>query len=252
MTTELAAPLTRTRAEAMEEAFLGGLHDAQVHFEAIVAEQAWTALGFDTFADWWQDRVVPTMHALSMKPTRELASSVVEIVRREEAELPPTWRRTQAELASMVGTSEATVGRINGTRSSAASTDASSDLDDDSADAMVNKDVGEHDIPADIADAITTQIDEAARHRAGIEADHARMADNLRAIPAARVTELADQVRPAQQFVHLANACRQFLDAFARVDLTAAAAGFDPTKAAPLHGVLERATQLRQITEARA
>lgn len=91
------------RARQLEEAFLGGLEDAQNAYEEIVAAQAWTTLGYDTFAEWWQDRVVPAMRALSMRPTKEVAASVVEQVRQEEAELPPAQRRTQAEMAEMVG-----------------------------------------------------------------------------------------------------------------------------------------------------
>jgi hypothetical protein len=91
------------RARQLEEAFLGGLEDAQTAYEEIVATQAWTELGYDTFAEWWTDRVTPTMRALSMRPTKEIAASVVEQVRQEEAELPPAQRRRERELAEMVG-----------------------------------------------------------------------------------------------------------------------------------------------------
>jgi hypothetical protein len=91
------------RARQLEEAFLGGLEDAQTAYEEIVATQAWTELGYDTFAEWWTDRVTPTMRALSMRPTREIAASVVEQVRAEEYALPPAQRRTQRELAEMAG-----------------------------------------------------------------------------------------------------------------------------------------------------
>jgi hypothetical protein len=94
------------RARQVEEAFLGGLDDAQNAYEEIVRTQAWTTLGYDTFADWWETRVRPAMRALSMRPTREITASVVEQVRQEEAELPPAQRRTQRELAEMVGQSE--------------------------------------------------------------------------------------------------------------------------------------------------
>jgi hypothetical protein len=94
------------RARQLEEAFLGGLEDAQTAYEEIVATQAWTELGYDSFAEWWTDRVTPTMRALSMRPTREIAASVVQQVRAEEAELPPAQRRTQRELAEMAGVSQ--------------------------------------------------------------------------------------------------------------------------------------------------
>lgn len=96
--------LSAQEATRLEEAFLGGLEEAQDAYEQIVAHEAWTALGYDTFADWWTERVTPTMRALSMRPTREIAARVVEQVRREEAALPPAQRRTQQDLADMVGT----------------------------------------------------------------------------------------------------------------------------------------------------
>jgi hypothetical protein len=90
-------------AQELEKAFLAGLEDAQAAYEQIVETQAWTELGFDTFAGWWDQRVQPTMRALSMRPTREIAAAVIEQVRQEEADLPPVQRRTQQELADMVG-----------------------------------------------------------------------------------------------------------------------------------------------------
>lgn len=94
------------RAHRLEARFLGGLEDAQDAYEEIVATEAWVDLGYDTFAEWWEDRVKPAMRALSMRPTREIAASVVERVRGEEKALPPAQRRTQRELAEMVGVSQ--------------------------------------------------------------------------------------------------------------------------------------------------
>jgi protein gp37 len=90
-------------AKQLEEAFLSGLNNAQDAYERIVETEAWTTLGFDAFADWWVERVMPIMRALSMKPTRELGAAVVDQVRTEEAGLPPAQRRTQRELAEMAG-----------------------------------------------------------------------------------------------------------------------------------------------------
>lgn len=100
------AVLTAVEAKALEEKFLLGIGDAQSAYEQIVEQQAWTPLGFDSLGDWWDARVRPVMTALSMKPTREIAAAVIEQVRAEEAELPATWRRTQAQLAEMVGVGE--------------------------------------------------------------------------------------------------------------------------------------------------
>lgn len=142
--------LTAEQARGLEARFLTGLEDAQFAYERIVASQAWLTLGFDSFAAWWDERIRPAMHALSMRPTKEIAAAVVEQVRAEEAELPPAWRRTQQELADMVGVGEATVGRLAGTRSSVASSDAGRDLDEPPV-AMPAR--------QDVADAILDQID---------------------------------------------------------------------------------------------
>lgn len=104
MTVEIA-PLQHTADEAREHesAFLANLSGAQDHYEWIVERQAWTDLGYDTFADWWEGRIQPVMRALSMRPTREIAAKVVEQVRAEESALPPAQRRTQRELGELVG-----------------------------------------------------------------------------------------------------------------------------------------------------
>lgn len=99
----MTTDLTVDQARSLEQAFLSRLNDAQDAYERIVSAAAWRQLGFDTFAAWWTDRVQPVMRALSMRPTREIASAVVEQVRTEEAALPPAQRRTQRELAEMVG-----------------------------------------------------------------------------------------------------------------------------------------------------
>lgn len=96
-------------AQRLEAAFLSGLNDAQDAYEQIVAAEAWVALGFESFAEWWQMRVQPIMRALSMRPAKELAAAVVDQVRREEATLPPAQRRTKRELADLVGVHRNTI-----------------------------------------------------------------------------------------------------------------------------------------------
>ncbi len=122
-------PLTVRAAQDMERTFLSGLADSQHAFEQIVESKAWTGLGFGSFAAWWSARVQPTMRSLSMQPSAEMARLAIETVRDEEKDLPKAQRSTQADLGRMVGRGEATVGRMNGTRSSRASHDAGSDLD---------------------------------------------------------------------------------------------------------------------------
>lgn len=100
-------------ARRLEAAFLAGLNNAQDAYEPFVAIEGWKELGFDHFAEWWTDRVVPLMRALSMRPTRAISQAVIDQVREEEAALPPAQRRTQRELAELAGTSEWTVaGRV--------------------------------------------------------------------------------------------------------------------------------------------
>jgi hypothetical protein len=68
------------------------------------------------------------MTALSMQPTREIAASVIEQVRAEEAELPATWRRTQAQLAEMVGVERSSLANRDGSRSLRSEESRGSDL----------------------------------------------------------------------------------------------------------------------------
>lgn len=109
--------LSEAEAQRLEAAFLAGLNDAQDAYERIVRASAWTVLGFGTFAEWWEARVRPIMRALSMRPTREIATAVVDQVRQEEAELPPAQRRTQQELAEMVGIDRSRLANRDGSRS---------------------------------------------------------------------------------------------------------------------------------------
>lgn len=124
----MSAAISVKDAKKLEDSFLGGLNEAQDAYEQIVKTQAWTVLGYDTFTDWWTDRVTPAMRALSMRPTREIAAAVVEQVRTEEAELPSVQRRTQRELAEMVGESP-DAERKRQARSRQADMSAEDDLD---------------------------------------------------------------------------------------------------------------------------
>ncbi len=153
-------PIAEAEALELEEAFLSGLNDAQDAYERIVAEEAWTALGHETFADWWGQRVQPTMRALRLRPTPELAAAVVGQVRKEEAELPPLQRRTHKELADLAGTSEWTArGRQDHRERRTA---AESDLE-----------VPVPDMPKgqDVADAILADIDATPRREPAPRAD---------------------------------------------------------------------------------
>lgn len=116
-------------ARRREESFIGNLSGAQDDYVWIVSNRAWTALGWDSFADWWVARIQPVMRALSMRPTREIAAAVVEQVRQEEAGLPPAQRRTQRELAEMVGVDRSALASRDGSRSTQRETTRGDDLD---------------------------------------------------------------------------------------------------------------------------
>lgn len=98
--------VTADEAGRLEEEFLNGLDQAQDAFVQIMETNAWAALGHDSFAAWWEQRVVPVMRALALRPSREIADRVLEQVRQEEASLPAAQRRRGSELADLVGTSE--------------------------------------------------------------------------------------------------------------------------------------------------
>lgn len=101
--------ITVKEAKRLEDSFLGGITEAQDAYEQIVAEEAWTVLGYDTFTEWWADRVAPLMRQLSMYPNRKLAAKVIEQVRAEEEDLPAAQRRTQRELGELVGVTQQAV-----------------------------------------------------------------------------------------------------------------------------------------------
>lgn len=101
--------ITRADAERLEQQFLGGLNDAQDAYEQFVAAEAWTALGHETYVDWWTVKVVPVMRALKMRPTREIVATGIDQVRKEETALPPLQRRTQKELGEMFDVDQKTV-----------------------------------------------------------------------------------------------------------------------------------------------
>jgi len=101
---EMADP--KREASFREASFLRNLNSAREDLEWIEVHQAWIALGHDSFAGWWLDRVQPVMDALAVRPTPELARRVMDRVSEEEKALPPAQRRTKAELAALVGTSE--------------------------------------------------------------------------------------------------------------------------------------------------
>ena len=224
--------MTRAKAQAMEEAFLSGLEDAQAAYEAIVDSEAWLDLGYETFAAWWSQRVQPAMRALSMRPTREIAVAVVERVREEEASLPPVQRRTQTELADMVGVNRSTLANRDGSRSVPRAESRQPDLDIEPVATPLHSDEAD--------------INGRAQLAADIERAHQELRDNLNAIPPERMAEIEESVRPAVQFGHLVSVCRDFVDRLATVDMTYAARGLDRSRTSPIQQAVERLNLLRQ------
>jgi len=100
------ATLDAATAAELEAQFLEALDTAQGAWDKFVTGRGYIALGYESFAEWWQERVVPRFRALELKPTRELAAKVIETVREEEQELPPLQRRTQQELADLIGVTQ--------------------------------------------------------------------------------------------------------------------------------------------------
>lgn len=94
-----------------EQFFLGSMASAREHFDWIVSNSAWLLLGFQTFADWWEVRVAPLAAGLGMRPTREIARTVIDMVAEEQKALPKEQRRTQRQIAEIVGVGVGTVNR---------------------------------------------------------------------------------------------------------------------------------------------
>lgn len=107
----LAAQDPAAQARRHEASFLRSMAQAKDDFDWILTNQAWTQLGFPTFADWWDARVAPLGASLGMRPTREIAKTVIEKVVEEQKALPKAQQRSQREIAAMVGVDRSTVAR---------------------------------------------------------------------------------------------------------------------------------------------
>lgn len=172
----------KAEAWARESSFLGHLGGAQEDFDWIVANEAWTLLGHDTFADWWDARA-PRMRELGFQPTRQIALAVLARIRSDEEKLPKVQRRTNRQLATSVGLSEASIRRI-ATRSLPAAADADADLEETSSVPITGVDTsraaGEPDGSVKVAESSGTPLedlgederDAALERLVGFPADH--------------------------------------------------------------------------------
>jgi hypothetical protein len=153
MTTVEFAAIDAAEAARLEADFLAGMETANAAYEPFVEGRGYIALGFDSFAEWWQERVVPRFRALEMKPTRELAARVIETVRDEERDLPALQRRTQQELADLAGVHRHTL----------ANQDRPQVQDGHDSDLGENNPSAEDPLPPEIADQIERRIEQKQR-----------------------------------------------------------------------------------------
>lgn len=83
---------------------------------AIVTSDEWRELGYESYTEWYVGHVWPLMLDLGVRPIPRAAAGVLQRIRTDEASLPPAQRRTQRELAELVGVSDKTL-RMIGTTS---------------------------------------------------------------------------------------------------------------------------------------
>lgn len=103
--------ITEEAARGLEDQFLSALEVAQHAYEDIVAAKAWTALGFETFTEWWTAKVVPKMRALEMKPKKEVAQDAVQRIAADQQKLPKPQQMLHREIGEATGMSRRSVAR---------------------------------------------------------------------------------------------------------------------------------------------
>jgi hypothetical protein len=142
----LGRPYEMQEASRREQSFLKNITGAQDDLEWILTNRAWTQLGFERVAEWWDARVGPTLDGLDLKPSQAMVERVIRTIAADEEELPKVQRRTQREIASIARTSQSKV-----SRSLADAPSSTSDLENDSGDVGPSlPDVPGESPPADI------------------------------------------------------------------------------------------------------
>lgn len=141
-----AAQDPAAQARSHEASFLRHMSQAREDFDWIVANEAWVHLGHETFADWWDVRVTPIAASLGMRPTREIAKTVIEKVFEDQKDLPKAQQRSQREIAAMVGVSQKSV-----SRSLTESNDSTADLGEAATDPVDAMHAALEDIDAHLA-----------------------------------------------------------------------------------------------------
>ncbi len=106
---QIAAADPKAEAWAKESSFLRAVASAEEDLAWIVQRTAWTLLGFETFTAWWEARVPA---GLGWRPAREIAIVVLAQLRADQEALPKAQRRTNKQLAALVGLSETSIRRV--------------------------------------------------------------------------------------------------------------------------------------------
>jgi hypothetical protein len=102
------------QARRYEASFLRNIGAAGEDYAWIIANEAWLRLGFETFTDWYEERVAPLAARLGLRPAREQAKLAIEKAAEEQKALPRDQRRSQRDLARVFGVSQATISRAAG------------------------------------------------------------------------------------------------------------------------------------------
>lgn len=142
----LGQPYELQEAGRREASFLKNITGAQDDLEWILTNRAWTQLGFERVAEWWDAKVGPVLDGLDLKPSQAMVERVIRTIVADEAELPKVQRRTQREIASIARASQSKVSRLLADAPS-----STTDLDKDSGGAGgEDADVSGQEPPADI------------------------------------------------------------------------------------------------------
>jgi len=94
------------RAKSREMAMVANLGRFADECRWFMANKVWLTLGYETFVEWWADRITPVVETLGLTPGPELAQMAIEAIRKEEEGLPAAQRHTKKAIASIVGVGE--------------------------------------------------------------------------------------------------------------------------------------------------
>lgn len=160
-----AGPISE--AARREGSFLRNIVGAGDDLEWILFNQAWTELGFERIGDWWEQRVLPVLVKLDLRPSALLAERVIAAISADEAGLPKVQRRTQREIAAIARTSQSKI-----SRSRPDAPESGSDLENPAAEGKGSP----------LVDAVRGEIEDVAANQAAAEAA-SRPADDGGPVP---------------------------------------------------------------------